>query len=189
MPKWLWTRPGEAFDSGVNVANSNHRKEPSDRSRAQAAGSQKFLHLVILVLLTVGVFAGLAYLIQLEKQTAAPSGAAPVTQESVPEAKTEFEILKGRWVRPDGGYVVDIRKINASGKMTAAYFNPRPINVSRAETALDGTTIKVFIELRDINYPGATYKLTYDSGSDQLRGVYFQPALNQSFDVAFVRMK
>jgi hypothetical protein len=44
-------------------------------------------------------------------------------------------------------------------------------------------------ELRDLNYPGATYNLTYDPGSDQLRGVYFQPALNQSFDVAFVRIK
>ena len=38
----------------------------------------------------------------------------------------------------------------------AAYFNPRPINLSRAEAALEGTTIKVCIELRDTNYPGAT---------------------------------
>ena len=47
--------------------------------------------------------------------------------------------------------------------MAAAYFNPRPINVSQAEAALDGTTVKVFIELRDVNYPGATYHLTYDA--------------------------
>ena len=73
--------------------------------------------------------------------------------------------------------------------MAAAYFNPRPINVSQAEATLDGTTIKVFIELRDVNYPGATYHLAYDPRSDQLRGVYFQPALQQKFDVFFVRMK
>ena len=54
---------------------------------------------------------------------------------------------------------------------------------------LDGTTIKVFIELRDINYPGATYNLTYDPVSDQLRGVYFQPALQQKYDIFFIRMK
>ena len=73
--------------------------------------------------------------------------------------------------------------------MAAAYFNPRPINVSRAEASLEGTTTKVFIELRDTNYPGATYTLTYDPESDQLKGIYFQPALQQSFDVVFVRMK
>ena len=73
--------------------------------------------------------------------------------------------------------------------MVAAYFNPRPINVSQAEAALDGNTLKVFIELRDVNNPGATYHLTYDPGSDQLRGVYFQPVLQQSFEVYFVRMK
>jgi hypothetical protein len=73
--------------------------------------------------------------------------------------------------------------------MAAAYFNPRFINVSQAEAALDGTTTKVFIELRDINYPGATYHLTYDPEKDQLQGVYFQPALQQRFDVFFDRMK
>jgi hypothetical protein len=97
--------------------------------------------------------------------------------------------LKGRWIRPDGGYVVEIKEIDAQGKMAATYFNPRPINVSRAEAVLEKATIKVFIELRDINYPGATYNLTYDSERDQLKGAYFQPALQQSFDVVFVRMK
>jgi hypothetical protein len=84
---------------------------------------------------------------------------------------------------------LEIRDVEAIGKMTATYFNPRPINVSQAEAALDGTTLKVFIELRDVNYPGATYHLTYDQEGDQLRGVYFQPALQQKFNVFFVRMK
>jgi hypothetical protein len=73
--------------------------------------------------------------------------------------------------------------------MAVAYFNPRPINVSQAKATLDGTTAKVFIELLDRNYPGATYSLTYDQESDQLKGVYFQPLLQQSFEVFFVRMK
>jgi hypothetical protein len=73
--------------------------------------------------------------------------------------------------------------------MDAGYFNPRPINVSRAEASQEGTTIKVFIELRDTNYPGSTYTLTFDPQSDQLKGVYFQAALQQSFDVFFVRLK
>jgi hypothetical protein len=115
----------------------------------------------------------------------------PVTKESIaaPEIKADFNRLKGCWFRPDGGYVIEIREIDNRGKMVTAYFNPRPINVSRAEASQEEGIIKIFIELRDTNYPGATYNLTYDSGSDQLRGVYFQPALQQSFDVVFVRMK
>ena len=48
---------------------------------------------------------------------------------------------------------------------------------------------KFFIELRDVNYPGSTYTLTYDLASDQLKGIYFQAAEQQRFEVAFVRVK
>ena len=49
--------------------------------------------------------------------------------------------------------------------------------------------MKVFIELRDVNYPGSTYTLTYDPASDQLKGVYYQAVEKQRFPVAYVRMK
>jgi hypothetical protein len=160
------------------------------KSLAPAARRRMYVQKVMLVLLTIGVFAGLAYFLLHEKQTKEQSGGVSAAKESARhKAKVDFEILKGRWVRPDGGYVVAVREIDAGGKLVAAYFNPRPINVSQAEAASDGTTIKVFIELRDINYPGATYNLTYDPRSDQLKGIYFQPAINQSFYVVFVRMK
>jgi hypothetical protein len=100
-----------------------------------------------------------------------------------------FGVLKGRWQRPDGGYVIEIKNIDQLGKIEAAYFNPRPIHVAKADAARDGNTIKVFIELRDINYPGSTYNLTYDPKSDQLQGVYFQAFLKQTFDVVFARLK
>jgi hypothetical protein len=73
--------------------------------------------------------------------------------------------------------------------MTAAYFNPDPIHVAKAIASQEGALTKVFIELRDVNYPGATYSLTYDPEADQLRGIYYQPVLQESFDVFFVRMK
>jgi hypothetical protein len=53
----------------------------------------------------------------------------------------------------------------------------------------DGAAVEVFIELRDANYPGSTYNLTYDPQSDQLQGIYYQAALQQQFEVFFVRMK
>jgi len=34
-----------------------------------------------------------------------------------------------------------------------------------------------------------TYTLTYDPRRDQLEGVYFQAAMQQRFDMVFVRLK
>ena len=79
--------------------------------------------------------------------------------------------------------------MDGSGKMDAGYFNPRPINVSNAQATKESGKIKVFIELSDVGYPGSTYTLTYESKEDVLRGVYYQAAMKQSFDVHFARMK
>jgi len=100
-----------------------------------------------------------------------------------------FEKLEGRWRRADGGYVLDIRKVRPDGAMDAAYLNPRPINVSKAQATRDGATVRVFVELRAPNYPGSTYTLTYDSKRDELYGVYYQAVEGRSFDVVFARMK
>jgi len=100
-----------------------------------------------------------------------------------------FDVLNGRWLRPDGGYVLEIRAVDAGGKIDAAYLNPKPINIAKAEATRDGSTVKVFVELRAPNYPGSTYTLTYDRDHDQLRGIYFQAVERQNFNVVFVRMK
>jgi len=73
--------------------------------------------------------------------------------------------------------------------MDAGYFNPRPIHVAKAEASREGSVEKVFIELRDVNYPGSTYTLDYDPTDDQLKGVYYQAVEKQRFPVLFVRMQ
>ena len=100
-----------------------------------------------------------------------------------------FDQLNGRWLRPDGGYVLEIRSVDASGQIDAVYLNPRPISIVKAEATRDGSTVKVFVELRAPNYPGSTYTLTYHQQQDQLQGIYFQAVQQQSFNVTFVRMK
>jgi hypothetical protein len=100
-----------------------------------------------------------------------------------------FDVLNGRWLRVDGGYVLEIRDVDSSGKIDAVYLNPKPINVAKADATRDGSTVKVFVELRAPNYPGSTYTLTYDPTRDQLAGIYFHAVLQQRFDVVFVRMK
>jgi hypothetical protein len=97
--------------------------------------------------------------------------------------------LTGRWLRPDGGYVLALSNPTPDGQLTAAYFNPRPINVAGAEWKLQDDQLRVFVELRDTHYPGCTYMLVHQPGTDRLVGVYFQAALGQQFDVVFERIK
>jgi hypothetical protein len=123
---------------------------------------------------------------------AAVTGAAAAEKadagKSVP-AQTDFQRLEGKWVRPDGGYVLELKSIKKDGSLAAAYFNPRPIRVFRAEIAKKNGTITLFVELRDVNYPGSTYNLTYDAATDRLIGTYFQAVENKTFNVQFLRVR
>jgi hypothetical protein len=101
----------------------------------------------------------------------------------------DYRPLVGRWQRTDGGYVIEIRQVATDGAMEAGYFNPRPINVSRANASIFKEHIKVDVELRDAGYPGSTYTLLYDPDKDALLGFYYQAVQKQNFDVVFVRMK
>jgi hypothetical protein len=113
------------------------------------------------------------------------TAAAADTSKSV--RKTDKQRLIGHWVRPDGGYVLELKGVGKDGSLKAAYFNPRSIHVSRAEYRRKGGTILIFVELRDVNYPGSTYNLQYDPTSDRLKGIYFQAALQQQYEVEFER--
>ena len=99
------------------------------------------------------------------------------------------DVLKGRWVRQDGGYMIVINGVGADGKLEAAYANPRPMPFSKAQSRRDGDTLKVFFELRAGGYGGSTYALAYDPASDSLRGVYHQAVAGQSFAVEFRRAR
>ena len=61
--------------------------------------------------------------------------------------------------------------------------------MGRAEAIQQGGAVKVTVELRDVNYPGSTYTLTYDAKTDRLVGRYFQAVTGETFDVYFVRLK
>jgi hypothetical protein len=110
------------------------------------------------------------------------------SRETAPEVSAEdVEAIVGRWRRTDGGYVIDVRGLDAAGNLRVAYYNPRPINVSQAQVVKSSAGLHVFVELRDQGYPGATYRLDYNGENDALVGIYHQPALQQSFDVVFLR--
>lgn len=133
---------------------------------------------VWLFLLVAAAFVGTLVALSLWN-TGPPPAAAP--------AVPEYADLVGRWVRPDGGYVLDIRGVAADGTLDVGYFNPAPIKVARGAATRDGAALTVFVELRDVNYPGSTYTLRYDPEQRVLEGAYVQPLSGQSFDVVFVR--
>ena len=117
------------------------------------------------------------------EQSPAPSADA-VVQEA-----PSFNLLLGRWRRPDGGYILEIRSVDDGGKVDAAYFNPRPINVARAQARREGGDINVEVELRDANYPGSTYRLRYDPADHCLKGTYYQAVAKETYPIFFVRVK
>jgi len=116
---------------------------------------------------------------------------APTVESEKPGVASEsgFDILLGRWVRPDGGYVITIRGVEPDDKLDAAYANPRPLPFAEARASRDDKTIRLFFELRAGGYNGSTYTLTYDPANDVLYGIYYQAVARQKFNVYFERAK
>jgi hypothetical protein len=117
------------------------------------------------------------------------SGVLAQSEKATPE-KTEknlYEHLAGKWVRPDGGYILELREVGSTGSLKAGYYNPKSIKVHSASWQSVEGKLKLLVELRDINYPGSTYNLQYDPASDRLKGKYFQAVAGQTFEVEFVR--
>jgi hypothetical protein len=170
------------------------RRQPSSRKLPTTSGVRRVSVLPVALVLAVGIVATVVLLRGRQPGGMGlplPSSPAPRSSLAAPADSVEsgFRALSGRWLRPDGGYILDIRAVDARGTIEAVYLNPRPIPVARAEATRDSSTLNVFVELRAPGYPGSTYTLTYDPKRDQLAGIYFQAALQQRFDVVFVRMQ
>jgi hypothetical protein len=137
-------------------------------------------------------FAMAAWILIYEKVIVNQGEQRPVAPSETPSTSmadpNRYNLLLGRWQRPDGGYIIEISRINPDGTMQAAYYNPQPINVSKAVMISKDSSIHLFIELNDVGYPGATYSLIYDRQKDALKGFYYQPAVQQRFDVFFMRL-
>jgi len=105
------------------------------------------------------------------------------------QVQTDLQRLEGRWVRPDGGYILELKDIKKDGNLTANYFNPKQIKVFSATWTRKEGKSNLFVELRDVNYPGSKYNLQYEPGPDRLKGTYFQVVEKQTFNIEFVRAR
>jgi len=97
--------------------------------------------------------------------------------------------LKGRWMRSDGDYIIEVFEAGGDGTLKAAYYNPNPINVEKGEWIIDQEKLFMQIILRDVNYPGSAYTLQYVPEDDALAGNYFQAVEGVNYDVVFTRKK
>ncbi|MFZ1199753.1 MAG: hypothetical protein WAO07_06255 [Desulfobacterales bacterium] len=138
--------------------------------------------LLTALVLACGVFAGPAI---------AQDAKVSTVGAEKPSAASEsgFDMLRGRWVRPDGGYVITILGVDPDGKLDAAYANPRPLPFAEARASRDDKAIRLFFELRAGGYNGSTYTLTYDPANDVLHGIYYQAVARQRFNVHFERAR
>ena len=152
-------------------------KKPSKSARGK---SKKWLF-PVMGLILMGLAAAVWYG-SLNRSATEPAATVPQKKET-----PDFDRLVGNWVRPDGGYVIEISKIYPDGKVDAAYFNPQSIHVSRSTVSEKDGIIELFIELQGKGYPGSTYTLRYNPAYDAMVGIYFQAVIQQPFDVIFQR--
>ena len=132
------------------------------------------------------LFLGLA--LALTTVGSAPAQAPAQKGASASDAVTTgFDVLKGAWVRPDGGYTIMIKAIGTNGELEAMYFNPNSLPFAKAQASREGATLRISFELRAGGYNGSTYELTYDPASDRLKGTYYQAVAKQKYEIYFLR--
>jgi hypothetical protein len=168
--------------------SAKKKKKHNPKRRAALKPAKGRIRALWIALIAAGAVVAASLLLFYPEQTEIVPVQEPADQDAaVSNTKVDVQKLVGRWLRPDGGYILDIRAVGTDGVMEAAYLNPQPIHVAQAKVSYQGSTVEVFIELRDRGYPGSTYTLYYNPDEDTFSGVYFQAAMGQKFQVGFVR--
>ena len=96
--------------------------------------------------------------------------------------------MLGSWIRPDGGYNLEITAFNKS-TLDAAYYNPNPVMISETQWKIQDGYVYFYVKFDDVGYEGSYYSLGYFPDRDILAGFYYQAPMNQEFDVYFEREK
>ena len=121
-----------------------------------------------------------------QSETTQNQQTAKKPQENQVLQNGERDKILGSWLRPDGGYILEIKKFSESS-FEAAYYNPKSIYVSETEWKIQDGYVYLFIKFDDEGYPGSYYSLGYYPEKDMLIGFYYQAVAKQKFDVYFER--
>lgn len=100
------------------MSKRKHRKG-SSRERPANPGRRRAFLVAITVVPAVGIFAAVLFLRGERDGTILPRASPPARAASpaatVVAPGSGFQALNGRWLRPDGGYVLEIRGVDAGG--------------------------------------------------------------------------
>jgi len=157
------------------------KKKATNKLKKSRRNKRKKWPIIVICLVVLALASVVVYVLVSRSSTEKAATILPKKESP------DFNQFVGSWVRPDGGYVIEVTKIHTDGKVDAAYFNPRPIHVSRSNVSEEGGIIQLYIELQGKGYPGSTYTLKYNSELDVLVGIYFQAVIKQPFEVVFQR--
>jgi hypothetical protein len=121
-----------------------YRKNTDKRSKAKNGKPSRIA--IVLVTLGVMIFSGLVLSCGKNTEQDTTKDQATSSESNAPgHPQRDLKKLVGRWLRPDGGYVIEIQDVRHNGGLDAGYFNPRPINVSQANASLKGDALEVFV--------------------------------------------
>jgi hypothetical protein len=120
-------------------------------------------------------------------ERASPDETSPPAR-ALPDQQAR-DALVGWWLRHDQSYMMVLDAIAEDGSAEARYFNPAPVNVSKAEVWLEGDLIRLRLELTDRNYPGNYYELGYIPDRDTWVGLYHHLGNDEIYEVYFVRFE
>jgi len=111
------------------------------------------------------------------------------TKEIKPNTDPDKNLLLGEWSKVGTPYLIKITGALEDGKLAVDYFNPKKIEIEKANWLKRGTLLSVYIELQDPDYPGSNFKLNYIPERDVLVGDYFDASEGIFYPVEFVRIR
>jgi hypothetical protein len=124
-------------------------------------------------------------------------------KDEIPNANVVFEnltdtkcldqqdenLIKGVWGRTDAVGEINISEILDNGLLKTTFYNPKMINIEKAIWTNSSDVLRIYILFREDKYPGSSFSLNYLPEKDLLLGVYFDALTNESYSVAFKRVK
>ena len=109
------------------MGSRKKKKRKTGRKPVPAPSRPRF-SLIWIISIVLGLAIASSFITYTLRQT----DTGPATPSATGEPKTrisgDFDKLIGRWRRTDGGYIIEVRGIDANGRMDAAYYNPAQIN-------------------------------------------------------------
>jgi hypothetical protein len=97
-------------------------------------------------------------------------------------------LIKGVWGRVDAAGEIKITEVLHGGSLKSTFYNPKLIAIEKSIWTNSSGVLRVYILLREDDYPGSSFTLNYVAVRDVLVGVYYDALTQKSYPVTFERV-